>query len=99
MEISRQEVENVAKLARLELTETEKSAFTKQLSQILTHVETLKQYDTTGVEPTATVLAQSNIFRADEVRPSLPVERAVANAPESAEGFFVVPKIIEERER
>ena len=99
MEISRQEVENVAKLARLELTETEKSAFTKQLSQILTHVETLKQYDTTGVEPTATVLAQSNVFRADEVRPSLPVERAVANAPESAEGFFVVPKIIEERER
>ena len=99
MEISRQEVENVAKLARLELTETEKSAFTKQLSQILTHVETLKQYDTTGVEPTATVLAQSNVFRADEVRPSLPVERAVANAPASAEGFFVVPKIIEERER
>lgn len=99
MEISRQEVENVAKLARLELTETEKSAFTKQLSQILTHMETLKQYDTTGVEPTATVLAQSNVFRADEARPSLPVERAVANAPASAEGFFVVPKIIEERER
>jgi aspartyl-tRNA(Asn)/glutamyl-tRNA(Gln) amidotransferase subunit C len=99
MEISRQEVENVAKLARLELTDLEKAAFTQQLSQILTHVETLKQYDTTGVEPTATVLAQSNVFRADEVRPSLPVERAVANAPESAEGFFVVPKIIEERER
>jgi aspartyl-tRNA(Asn)/glutamyl-tRNA(Gln) amidotransferase subunit C len=97
MEITKQEVDKVAKLARLELTEVEKAAFTRQLSQILTHVETLKQYDTAGVEPTATVLGQVNVFRADEVRPSLPVERAVANAPESAEGFFVVPKIIEER--
>jgi aspartyl-tRNA(Asn)/glutamyl-tRNA(Gln) amidotransferase subunit C len=97
MEITKQDVEKVAKLARLELTEVEKTAFTRQLSQILTHVETLKQYDTAGVEPTATVLGQVNVFRADEVRPSLPVERAVANAPESTEGFFVVPKIIEER--
>jgi aspartyl-tRNA(Asn)/glutamyl-tRNA(Gln) amidotransferase subunit C len=97
MEITKHEVEKVAKLARLELTEVEKTAFTKQLSQILTHVETLNQYDTAGVEPTATVLGQVNVFRADEVRPSLPVEKAVANAPESAEGFFVVPKIIEER--
>ena len=97
MEITKQEVEKVAKLARLELTEVEMTALTKQLSQILTHVETLKQYDTVGVEPTATVLGQVNAFRPDEVRPSLPVERALANAPESAEGFFVVPKIIEER--
>ena len=97
MEITKHEVEKVAKLARLELTDAEKTAFTKQLSQILTHMETLNQYDTAGVEPTATVLGQVNVFRADEVRPSLPVEKAVANAPESAEGFFVVPKIIEER--
>ena len=97
MEITKQEVEKVAKLARLELTEVEKTAFTKQLSQILTHVETLNQYDSAGVEPTATVLGQVNVFRADEVRPSLPVEKAVANAPESAQGFFVVPKIIEDR--
>ena len=97
MQITKEEVEKVAKLARLELTEVEKTAFTKQLSQILTHVETLKQYDTAGVEPTATVLGQVNVFRTDEVRPSLPVEKAVANAPESAEGFFIVPKIIEER--
>jgi aspartyl-tRNA(Asn)/glutamyl-tRNA(Gln) amidotransferase subunit C len=96
MKITEQEVEKVAKLARLELTDVEKAAFTQQLSQILTHVETLKQYDTTGVEPTATVLAQSNVFRADEVRQSLPVAQALANAPESAEGFFVVPKIISE---
>jgi aspartyl-tRNA(Asn)/glutamyl-tRNA(Gln) amidotransferase subunit C len=98
VEITKQEVEKVAKLARLELTDIEKAAFAKQLSQILTHVETLKQYDTTGVEPTATVLGQVNVFRPDVARPSLPVERAVANAPESADGFFVVPKIIEDRQ-
>jgi len=52
----------------------------------------------TCVEPTATVLGQVNVFRSDIARPSLSVERAVANAPESADGFFVVPKIIEDRQ-
>ena len=99
MEITKLEVEKVAKLARLELTEIEKATFAKQLSQILTHVETLRQYDTTGAEPTATVLGQVNVFRPDSTRPSLSVERAVANAPESADGSFVVPKIIEERKQ
>jgi aspartyl-tRNA(Asn)/glutamyl-tRNA(Gln) amidotransferase subunit C len=98
VEITKQEVEKVAKLARLELTEGEQTAFAKQLSQILTHVETLKQYDTTGVEPTATVLGQVNVFRLDDVKPSLPVDRVVANAPDSADGFFVVPKVIEDRQ-
>ena len=98
MDLTKQEVEKVAKLARLELTESEQAAFAKQLSQILTHVETLKQYDTTGVEPTATVLGQVNVFRPDIARPSLSVESAIANAPESSDGFFVVPKIIEDRQ-
>ena len=96
MEITKQEVEKVAKLARLALTESEKAAFEKQLSQILTHVETLKKYDTTGVEPTATVQGQANVFRPDEVRPSLSIEAALSNAPESVDGFFLVPKIISE---
>ena len=98
MEITKQEVEKVAKLARLQLTDIEKAAFAKQLSQILTHVDTLKQYDTIGVEPTATVPGQANVFRPDMARPSLSVECVVANAPESADGFFVVPKIIEDRQ-
>jgi aspartyl-tRNA(Asn)/glutamyl-tRNA(Gln) amidotransferase subunit C len=98
VEITKQEVEKVAKLARLELTESEQAAFTTQLSQILTHVETLKQYDTTGVEPTATVLGQVNVFRQDSVSPSLSIDRAMDNAPESIDGFFVVPKIIEDRQ-
>ena len=97
MEITKQEVEKVAKLARLEITEAEKAAFAKQLSQILTHVETLKQYDTAGIEPTATVLGQVNVFREDVGQPSLPVEQALANAPEREADGFAVPKIIEER--
>jgi aspartyl-tRNA(Asn)/glutamyl-tRNA(Gln) amidotransferase subunit C len=95
MEITRQEVEKVAKLARLEVTSTEKDAFAKQLSQILTHVEKLRQYDTTGVEPTSTVFGQVNVFRDDVARPSLPVEKALANAPEREADGFCVPKIIE----
>src|SRR5215831_13870459 len=97
MEITKQEVEKVAKLARLEITEAEQEAFAKQLSQILTHVETLKQYDTEGIEPTATVLGQVNVFRDDEVQPSLPVENALANAPAREADGFAVPRIIEGR--
>jgi len=95
MQISKQEVEKVAKLARLEVTEAEKDAFAKQLSQILTHVEQLNRYDTKGVEPTSTVMGQVNVFREDVVRPSLPVDKALANAPEREADAFCVPKIIE----
>lgn len=95
MEITRQDVEKVAKLARLDVSQSETEAFAKQLSQILTHVEKLKQYNTDGVEPTATVLGQVNVFRDDVVRPSLPVDKALANAPEREADGFCVPKIIE----
>ena len=98
MEITKQDVEKVAKLARLEVTAAEKDTFAKQLSQILTHVEKLNQYDTTGIEPTATVTGQVNVFREDVARPSLPTDKALANAPErETDGCFVVPKILEER--
>lgn len=95
MEITKQEVEKVAKLARLQVSESEVAVFAKQLSQILTHVDTLKKYNTDGVEPTATVLGQVNVFRDDVVRPSLPVEQALANAPEREADGFCVPKIID----
>jgi len=95
VEISLQEVEKVAKLARLAISSSEQEAFARQLSQILTHVEKLNQYDTTGVEPTTTVLGQVNVFREDVVRPSLPVDLALANAPEREADGFRVPKIIE----
>ncbi|BFU93692.1 MAG: Aspartyl/glutamyl-tRNA(Asn/Gln) amidotransferase subunit C [Nitrospira sp.] len=95
MEITKQEVEKVAKLARLAISPSEREAFARQLSQILTHVETLNRYDTVGVEPTTTVLGQVNVFREDIVRPSLPVDLALANAPEREADGFLVPKIIE----
>lgn len=95
MEITKQEVEKVAKLARLAISSSEREAFARQLSQILTHVEKLNQYDTAGVEPTTTVLGQVNVFRDDDVRPSLPVDLALANAPEREADGFRVPKIIE----
>ena len=97
MEITKSEVEKVAKLARLEITAAERDMFAKQLSQILTHVEKLKQYDTNGIEPTATVLGQVNVFRDDVVGPSLPVEKALANAPEREGDGFRVPKILSGR--
>jgi len=97
MEISKEQVEHVARLARLDVSEDEKTTFARQLSSILTYIDQLKELDTAGVEPTATVLPTDNVFRDDEVRPSLPQERALANAPDRAEGFFRVPKILEDR--
>lgn len=96
MQISQQEVEKVAKLARMAITPGEREAFAKQLSEILTHVEKLNQYDTSGVEPTSTVLGQTNVFRDDVVKTSLSVEQALANAPERVSDGFSVPKIIDE---
>jgi aspartyl-tRNA(Asn)/glutamyl-tRNA(Gln) amidotransferase subunit C len=97
LQVTREQVEKVAKLARLLLAQGEKETFAKQLSQILSHVEQLNRYDTTGVEPTTTVMGQANVFRDDVVRPSLPVEKALANAPEREGDGFCVPRILEER--
>lgn len=98
MKITNEEVEKVANLARLEIAPAEKETFARQLSEILTHVEKLKQYETNGIEPTATVLGEVNVFREDVVCPSLPVEKALANAPEREGDGFRVPKIIETAE-
>ncbi len=95
MKITRQEVEHVAKLARLELSEHEQDMFTDQLSNILTYVEQLNELDTKGVEPTSHVLDIRNVMRDDVAEESLPQERALANAPEKAAGHYRVPLIIE----
>jgi aspartyl-tRNA(Asn)/glutamyl-tRNA(Gln) amidotransferase subunit C len=95
MKISRQEVEHVAKLARLELSDGEQEKLADQLSGILTYVEKLNELDTSGVEPTAHVLDIKNVMRDDVAAPSLSQERALANAPEKAAGHYKVPKIIE----
>lgn len=95
MKITKQEVEYVARLARLDLTEEEKEIFTGQLSSILEYVGKLNELDTRNVEPTAHVLDISNVMRPDEPGESLTQEQALANAPEKAAGHYKVPKIIE----
>jgi aspartyl-tRNA(Asn)/glutamyl-tRNA(Gln) amidotransferase subunit C len=95
VEITREQVEHVAKLARLAVTDEEKALFGRQLSSILTYVETLNRVDTTQVEPTAHVIPLQNVLREDEVKPSLSRDAALANAPDSESGCFRVPKIIE----
>ena len=92
--ISHEEVEHVALLAKLDLTEPEKTLFGEQLSQILTFVEQLQEVSTKGIPPTASVAEQESLLREDLPREGLSQEQALVNAPEAHEGFFVVPKII-----
>ncbi|HYH03464.1 MAG TPA: Asp-tRNA(Asn)/Glu-tRNA(Gln) amidotransferase subunit GatC [Bacillota bacterium] len=96
MSLSKAEVEHVARLARLELSETEKEEFTGQLNEILHFVEQLNQLDTKAVEPTAHAIPVANVFRQDEVKPSLDPELALTNAPDRVDNFFKVPKVLEE---
>ena len=95
MPVSREDVEYVARLARIELTEEEKDTLTSQLSSILDHIEKLNELDIERVEPTFHVLDVTNVFREDEVRPSLPTEETLKNAPARDGDFFKVPKILE----
>lgn len=97
MAVTIKDVEHVAKLARLEFTEEEKKTFTRQLNQILEYMEKLNELDTTNVEPLSHVIELSNVFREDKVRPSIPAEEALKNAPAKTEKFFKVPKVIGER--
>ncbi len=93
--ITRREVEHVARLARLELSEDEKVRMTDQLDAILGYIDKLSQLDTSQVEPMTTVIPVVSVMREDEVRPSLPLEEALANAPDREGNFFRVPRIIE----
>ena len=93
--ISEAQVEHVAQLARLALSDEEKQRLTEQLNAILTYMEKLNEVPTAGVEPTAHVLELVNVFRDDMVRQTLSADAALANAPETAQHFFVVPRIVE----
>jgi aspartyl-tRNA(Asn)/glutamyl-tRNA(Gln) amidotransferase subunit C len=96
VKITRAEVEHVARLARLELTEDEQERMTAQLDAILGYIDTLNALDIGGVEPTTTVIPMVSVMRDDEVRPSLDREDALANAPDREDAFFRVPRIIED---
>ncbi|MDR3542465.1 MAG: Asp-tRNA(Asn)/Glu-tRNA(Gln) amidotransferase subunit GatC [Desulfosporosinus sp.] len=93
MTISREDVEYVATLARLELTEQETQEYTEQLNSILGYAAMLERLDTDGVLPTAHAVPLHNVLREDQVGPSIRQEKALQNAPDADEGFFRVPKI------
>lgn len=95
MPLSFVEVEHVAELARLSLTDDEKALFRGQLSAILDYAAVLQGVDTSAIPPTATVLPLRNVMRDDLARPSLPQEDVLANAPDARDGFFVVAAILQ----
>ena len=89
------DVKYVAHLARIALTPDEQQKIGAQLGHILVYIEKLRELDVTLVEPTAHAVPLVNVTRADEIRPSLPHEDALRNAPRQAGGLFIVPKIVE----
>ncbi|TCS95862.1 aspartyl/glutamyl-tRNA(Asn/Gln) amidotransferase subunit C [Hazenella coriacea] len=96
MTISKEQVEKVASLARLTLTEEEADQYTVQLNNILQFAEKLNELDTDQVEPTSHAYPMVNVMREDEVRPSISREKALLNAPEQQDGLFKVPAVFEE---
>jgi aspartyl-tRNA(Asn)/glutamyl-tRNA(Gln) amidotransferase subunit C len=94
MKITKQEIEHVARLARLNLAEQEVDKFARQLSDVLDYVDILSSVDTKGVAPTSHAIPVCNVFRQDAVQPSLLPEEAVKAAPQEEENQFIVPKVI-----
>ncbi len=89
------DVRQVARLARLQLTDDEAQLFQEQLRQVLAHADKLGAVDVSGVETSAHASPIFDVFRADEARPSLSAEEALANAPRQANDLFIVPKVVE----
>ncbi len=95
MPITRDDVEKTAQLARLDLKEDEKERLVEQLSSILDQIAVIAEVDTSAIPPTAQVVALDNVMRSDEVRPSLPPDAVLANAPDREGGFFKVRAVLE----
>ncbi|GIN41767.1 Asp-tRNA(Asn)/Glu-tRNA(Gln) amidotransferase subunit GatC [Heyndrickxia oleronia] len=93
--ITKEQVNHVANLARLEFDEEQIEKFTKQLDDIISLAESLNEVDTTNVEPTSHVLDIRNVLREDKAKPGLPREEVLKNAPDQKDGQFRVPSIIE----
>jgi aspartyl-tRNA(Asn)/glutamyl-tRNA(Gln) amidotransferase subunit C len=93
MSLTRSDVAKVALLARLELSDAELDAMTRQLGQIVEYVDQLGEVDTDSIEPMAHAVEESNVFRPDRVAPSLPREEALANAPRASKEAFLVPPV------
>ena len=94
--INDRDVDHVARLARLALSAAEKTRMRKELSAILSHIDTLAEVAVEGVEPTSHAVPLVNVMRDDDIRECLPAADALANAPDRAGEFFRVPRIIED---
>ncbi|MFB6286657.1 MAG: Asp-tRNA(Asn)/Glu-tRNA(Gln) amidotransferase subunit GatC [Candidatus Bipolaricaulia bacterium] len=95
VEITRNEVQRIAELAELQLSEAELDQYRDQLADILSHFRALEQLDTSDVPPTQHAQDVENVLRADEARPSVARDEALGNAPRQRDGFFEVPAVIE----
>ncbi len=95
MALSREDVEHVALLARLGLSDQELDQLADQLSAILDHMRALNKLDTSAIPPTAQVIPLRNVMRPDEPRPSLPVDDVLANAPDHDASYFRVPPVLD----
>ncbi|PSL47056.1 aspartyl/glutamyl-tRNA(Asn/Gln) amidotransferase subunit C [Salsuginibacillus halophilus] len=93
--ITKEQVEHVAHLARLEIGEDEIDDFTNKLDAIIGYAEQLNELDTTNVEPTTHVIDIRNVLREDENKPSIEREQALGNAPESEDGQVKVPSVLD----
>jgi aspartyl-tRNA(Asn)/glutamyl-tRNA(Gln) amidotransferase subunit C len=94
MAVNKQDVEKIAELARLIFSEEELENFTPQMNKILSYMDKLNELNTDNVEPLSHPVEQTNVFREDELRPSISKEDALKNAPSKDENHFKVPKVI-----
>lgn len=95
MSINQHDIEHVARLARLALTEEEKLLFTGQMGAILSYVETLNELCTDGISPTSHAVPMQNAFRPDQLTASIGLDKALANSPDHSDSYFRVPPVIE----
>lgn len=96
MKITEQDIKTVASLSRLRIREGESAEVLDNLNKILTYVENLNSIDITNIEPTTYALPMQNVFREDKVKPSLDRDLALSNAPLKEDGYFKVPRVLEE---
>lgn len=95
MRLTREEVEHIANLAKLDLSEAEKALYSEQLSSILDYVARLQELDTSQVPPTSSVLPPRSVLRPDEVQPGLTLEMLLENAPQVEQDQFRIPPVFE----
>jgi aspartyl-tRNA(Asn)/glutamyl-tRNA(Gln) amidotransferase subunit C len=94
MAVTKKDVEKIAELARLKFTDDELENFTPQMNEILSYMDKLNELDTENVQPLSHPVEQSNVFREDDLKPSISAEDALKNAPSKDDRHFKVPKVI-----